>query len=162
MTGNHDEFSERSLYLASVQRVGIRVLDNESLSIEGLQVVGVHDSEAGDPAKLREILRHAQIDRQHPSILLAHRPMNLGVPEAEGISLQLSGHTHHGQMWPWNLLVSQIYGRAAAGLSRWGQMQLYTSNGTGTWGPSLRVGTKSEIVLILLESETGYEAASNH
>lgn len=56
-------------------------------------------------------------------------------------------------MWPWNLLVARLYGRAAAGLSRWGKMQVYTSNGTGTWGPPLRVGTKSEIVLIQLESE---------
>ena len=154
VTGNHDEFSERNLYLEPVRRVGIRVLDNEKAFVEGLQIVGVHDSEAGDPAQMREILRQARIDRQHPSILLSHRPVNLAVPEAAGISLQLSGHTHSGQIWPWNLLVSRIYGSAAAGFSRWGKMQVYTSNGTGTWGPPLRVGTKSEIVLIRLESET--------
>ncbi len=154
VTGNHDEFSERSLYLAPVRRVGIRVLNNEKTSVEGLQIVGVHDSEAGDPAQLREILRHARIDRQRPSILLSHRPVNLSVPQEEGISLQLSGHTHGGQIWPWNLLVARIYGRAASGLSQWGKMQVYTSNGTGTWGPPLRVGTKSEIVLIQFESET--------
>ena len=154
VTGNHDEFSARSLYLEPVRSVGIRVLNNEKTSVEGLQIVGVHDSEAGDPAQLREILRQARIDRQRPSILLSHRPVNLSVPEEEGISLQLSGHTHGGQIWPWNLLVSRIYGRAASGLSQWGKMQVYTSNGTGTWGPPLRVGTKSEIVLIQLESET--------
>ncbi len=154
VTGNHDEFSERSLYLAPVRSVGIRVLNNEKTSVEGLQIVGVHDSEAGDPAQLREILRQAQIDRARPSILLSHRPVNLSVPQEEGISLQLSGHTHGGQMWPWNLLVSRLYSRAAAGLSRWGKMQVYTSNGTGTWGPPLRVGTRSEIVLIQFESET--------
>ena len=153
VTGNHDEFSERSLYLAPIRGVGIRVLNNEKSSVEGLQIVGVHDSEAGDPAQLREILRQARIDRERPSILLSHRPVNLSVPEEEGISLQLSGHTHGGQMWPWNLLVARLHGRAAAGLSRWGKMQVYTSNGTGTWGPPLRVGTKSEIVLIQLESE---------
>jgi hypothetical protein len=102
---------------------------------------------------LREILRQVQIDRQHPSILLAHRPVNLSVAEEEGISLQLSGHTHGGQIWPWNLLVSRIYGRFGHGLSRLGKLQVYTSYGAGTWGPPLRVGTKSEIVLIRFENE---------
>jgi uncharacterized protein len=154
VTGNHDEFAERSLYLESVRRVGIRVLNNEKTSVEGLQIVGVHDSEAGNPCELREILRQAHIDRQQPSILLSHRPVNLSVPEEEGISLQLSGHTHSGQIWPWNLLVSRIYGRAAYGLSRSGRLLVYTSSGAGTWGPPLRVGTRSEIVLIRFEEES--------
>jgi predicted MPP superfamily phosphohydrolase len=151
VTGNHDEFAERSLYLDPVRRVGIRVLNNEKISIDGLQIVGVHDSEAGNPAELRSLLQQARIDRQHTSILLAHRPINLSVAEEEGISLQLSGHTHHGQVWPWNLLVSRIYGRAAYGLSWLGKMLVVTSSGAGTWGPPLRVGTKSEIVLIQFE-----------
>jgi predicted MPP superfamily phosphohydrolase len=154
VTGNHDEFAERSLYLDPVGRVGIQVLDNEKVSLDGLQIVGVHDSEAGDPAQLRAILREVRIDRQQPSILLAHRPINLPVAEEEGISLQLSGHTHRGQIWPWNLLVSRIYGRFAYGLSRLNKMQVYTSSGVGTWGPPLRVGTQSEIVLIQFEKGT--------
>jgi predicted MPP superfamily phosphohydrolase len=148
VTGNHDEFAERSLYLDAVRRVGIRVLNNEEVSLDGLQIVGVHDSEAGDPAELRSILRQARIDRRHPSILLAHRPVHLPVAQEEGISLQLSGHTHGGQIWPWNLLVSRIYGPFAYGLNQLGSLQVYTSSGTGTWGPPLRVGTRSEIVLI--------------
>jgi hypothetical protein len=116
--------------------------------------VGVHDSEAGSPSELGEILHAAQIDQEKPSILLAHRPVNLTVAEAKGISLQLSGHTHRGQIWPWNLLVSRIYGRFAYGLSRLNRMQVYTSSGVGTWGPPLRVGTQSEIVLFRFERET--------
>jgi predicted MPP superfamily phosphohydrolase len=154
VTGNHDEFAERSLYLDPVRRVGIQVLNNEKISLDGLQIVGVHDSEGGDPSKLRAILRDVRIDRLHPSILLAHRPINLSIAEEEGISLQLSGHTHGGQIWPWNLLVSRIYGPFAHGLSRLGTMLVYTSSGVGTWGPPLRVGTKSEIVLIRFEKET--------
>ncbi len=153
VTGNHDEFAERSLYLDPVRRVGIHVLNNEKISIDDLQIVGVHDSEAGNPSALRSILRQAQIDRQHSSILLAHRPINLNVAEEEGISLQLSGHTHHGQIWPWNLVVFRIYGRFAYGLSWLSKMLVYTSSGAGTWGPPLRVGTKSEIVLIQFEKE---------
>jgi len=153
VTGNHDEFAERSIYLDAVRRVGIQVLNNEKVSLDGLQIVGVHDSEAENPAELRDILRQVRIDRQHPSILLAHRPVNLPIAEEEGISLQLSGHTHRGQIWPWNLLVSRIYGRFSYGLSRLGKMLVYTSSGAGTWGPPLRVGTKSEIVLIQFDKE---------
>jgi len=116
-----------------------------------LQIVGVHDSEAEDAAVLRAILRGVRLDSQLPSVLLAHRPVNLVVAREEGISLQLSGHTHQGQLWPWNLLVARIYGPFAYGLHRLGALQIYTSSGAGTWGPPLRVGTKSEIVLLRLE-----------
>jgi predicted MPP superfamily phosphohydrolase len=153
VTGNHDEFSERSIYLKAVTGTGIRVLNNEKIDLEGLQIVGVHDSEAEDPVALREILHRLHLDRRHPSILLAHRPVNLSVAEEEGISFQLSGHTHRGQIWPWNLLVSRIYGRFAYGLNRLGKLSVYTSSGVGTWGPPLRVGTNSEIVLIRFEKE---------
>ena len=151
VTGNHDEFAERGIYLRAAERAGIRVLDNEKVVVAGLQIVGVHDSEAGQPEVLRQVLRRAELDRRLPSILLAHQPGNLAVAEAEGISLQLSGHTHSGQFWPWNLVVARIYGRFAHGLSRLGQLQVYTSSGVGTWGPPLRVGTKAEIVLIRFE-----------
>lgn len=153
VTGNHDEFAERSLYLEPVRRVGIRVLNNEKTLVDGLQIIGVHDSEAENPTELRSILREVQIDSMQSSILLAHRPINLSVAEEEGISLQLSGHTHGGQIWPWNLLASRIYGRFGHGLSKLGKLQVYTSYGVGTWGPPLRVGTKSEIVLIRFENE---------
>lgn len=152
VTGNHDEFSERSIYIAAVRKVGIQVLNNEKVSLDGLQIIGVHDSEAGNPAELSSILRQVQIDPQSPSILLAHRPINLSIAEESGVSMQLSGHTHRGQVWPWNLLVSRIYGNAAYGLSRFGKMLVYTSSGVGTWGPPLRAGTRSEIVLLSFES----------
>lgn len=153
VTGNHDEFAERSLYLDPARNVGMRVLNNEAVSVDGVQLVGVHDSEASDAGELRSILRRVGISRQSPSILLAHQPMNLAVAEEAGISLQLSGHTHGGQIWPWNLLVSRIYGRFGYGLSRLKAMQVYTSSGVGTWGPPLRLGTQSEIVLIRFEAQ---------
>jgi len=153
VTGNHDEFVERSIFLDAVKRTGVQVLNNEKTTVDGLQIVGIHDSEAENPDELRSILRQVAIDRLRPSVLVAHRPVNLSVAEEEGISLQLSGHTHGGQIWPWNLLVSRIYGRFAHGLSRLGNLQLYTSNGVGAWGPPLRVGTKSEIVLIQFEKD---------
>jgi uncharacterized protein len=152
VTGNHDEFADRRIYLNAVKRTGVRVLNNEKIILDGLQVVGVHDSEAGEPDVLRDILRHAHLDPKLPSILLAHQPSNLSVAEEEGVSLQLSGHTHGGQIWPWNFLVSRIYGPFAHGLNRLGKLQVYTSYGAGAWGPPLRVATKAEIVLIRFES----------
>jgi uncharacterized protein len=151
VAGNHDEFVDRKIFLDAVSGTGVRVLNNEKISVDGLQIVGVHDSEAEDPRELREILGRARLDTAQPSILLAHRPVNLAVAEEAGISLQLSGHTHHGQMWPWNLLVRRIYGPFAYGLHRLRTMWVYTSSGAGTWGPPMRVGTRSEIVLIRLE-----------
>jgi uncharacterized protein len=152
VTGNHDEFGERGIFLGAAERAGLRVLHNEKVEVAGLQIVGVHDSEAGQPELLRQILRRAELDPQRPSLLLAHRPVNLAVAEAGGISLQLSGHTHSGQFWPWNLVVARIYGKFAYGLSRLGRLLVYTSSGVGTWGPPLRVGTKAEIVLIRFEN----------
>jgi predicted MPP superfamily phosphohydrolase len=150
VTGNHDEFAERTIYLDAVKGAGLRVLQNEKVVVEGLQIIGVHDAEAGDADELRDILRRAHLDPGQPSILLAHRPGHLAVAEQAGISLQLSGHTHRGQIWPWTLLVSRIYGRFAYGLHRLNALQVYTSSGAGAWGPPLRVGTKSEIVLLRL------------
>jgi hypothetical protein len=153
VTGNHDEFAERSLYLDAVRAAGLRVLDNEAITLDGLDLVGVHDEESTDPSQLRAILRRVHPDRQRPAILLAHRPINLGIVEEAGISLQLSGHTHHGQIWPWNLLVRRIYGPYAYGLHRHGGMWVNTCSGTGTWGPPLRLATRSETVLIRFEQE---------
>jgi predicted MPP superfamily phosphohydrolase len=151
VTGNHDEFAGRAIYINAVKRTGVQVLDNEKITVQGLQLVGVHDSEAGDPGELRDILRRAAIDRHEASILLAHQPANLAIVEEEGIGLQLSGHTHSGQIWPWNRMVARIWGRFAYGLNRLGTLQVYTSSGAGTWGPPLRVATKAEVVLIRFE-----------
>ncbi len=151
VTGNHDEFADRTIHIGAAKRAGLRVLHNEKVTVDGLQIIGVHDSEAGEADQLRGILRAARIDPLQPSILLAHQPVNLNVAAQEGVSLQLSGHTHRGQMWPWTLLVKRIFGPFAYGLNRLGPLQVYTSSGAGTWGPPLRVGTRSEIVLLRLE-----------
>jgi uncharacterized protein len=151
VTGNHDEFVDRRTYLELVTQCGIRVLNNERIVVDGLQILGVHDGEAGEPESLRAILRRLTIDRGAPSILLAHQPANLRIVADEGVSLQLSGHTHRGQFWPFTLLISRIWGRFAYGLNWLDDLQVYTSSGVGTWGPPLRVGTRSEIVLIRFE-----------
>ncbi|HEY5892461.1 MAG TPA: metallophosphoesterase [Chthoniobacterales bacterium] len=148
VTGNHEEFTNREQYTKVVEQLGIRVLNNEKVAIENVQVVGVHDGEASEPELFRYFLKSADLDPDRPSILLAHQPANLRIAEEAGISLQLSGHTHRGQFWPWTLIASRVYGRFAYGLNRVGNLMVYTSSGVGTWGPPLRIGTQPEIVLL--------------
>jgi uncharacterized protein len=148
VTGNHDEFSDSTKIMDALRKVGVRVLDNEKILVDGLQVVGVHDGVAGDEREFREILARSRIDRDRASVLLSHQPSSLSIPNEAGISLQLSGHTHKGQFWPWSLLVGRIFGPFAYGLNRFGALQVITSSGVGTWGPPMRVATRSEIVVI--------------
>jgi len=150
VTGNHEEFTDRTELIGAVQRAGIRVLNNEKVDVHGLQIVGVHDRETGDPRKFRALLRQAELDGSRASILLAHQPSSLAITEEAGISLQLSGHTHGGQIWPWTWVAGRVHGRFNHGLNRFGNLLVYTSSGAGTWGVPMRVGTKSEIVLIRL------------
>lgn len=150
VSGNHDDMRNRAQHLAAISAVGIRVLNNESIRIEGLQLIGVHDAETDDTELFREILRRAAIAPETASILLAHKPSNLEVAEEAGVSLQLSGHTHGGQFWPWSLIAGRVHGKFVHGLNRFGRMLVYTSSGAGTWGPPFRVGTHSEIVLLRL------------
>jgi predicted MPP superfamily phosphohydrolase len=151
VTGNHEEFTSRRKYLDAVTRAGVRVLNNEKVTLDGLQIVGVHHTDSIDPQTFRSILQRAALDHDRPSILLNHVPHHLPIAEGEGISLQLSGHTHGGQFFPYTWIVSRIYGRYAYGLQRFGNLAIYTSSGAGTWGPPMRVGSKPEIVLIRFE-----------
>jgi predicted MPP superfamily phosphohydrolase len=151
VAGNHEEFSEHTKYLRAVNRVGVRVLNNEKVVVDGLQIVGIHYRDSVDDDHFREMIRHAAIDRAQASILLTHAPDRVKISEEEGFSLQLSGHTHGGQLFPFTWITSRIYGKFVYGLQRLGNLMVYTSYGAGTWGPPLRVGTKPEMVLIRFE-----------
>jgi predicted MPP superfamily phosphohydrolase len=149
--GNHEGFSDSTRYLKAVSAAGIRVLNRDKVEIDGLQLVGVRYHDATHAEHFRSVLREIGVDRNRASILLTHAPDHVAVSAAEGISLQLSGHTHGGQFFPFNLFVKRIYGAFAYGLSRLGSLQVYTTYGAGTWGPPMRVGTNAEIVLIRFE-----------
>jgi uncharacterized protein len=155
VSGNHDEFYDRDRALAAMGRAGLRVLNNEKVCVDGLQILGVHDGEMRQREIYANILRGMRISHDMPSVLLAHEPTNLDIPEKAGVSLQLSGHTHGGQFWPWTMMVSRVYGRFAYGLNRTGNMQVFTSCGVGTWGPPMRVGTRPEIVILRLDAAKG-------
>jgi hypothetical protein len=149
--GNHEGFSDSTRYLNAVSGAGIRVLNRDKVEIDGLQLIGVRYHDATHAEHFRSVLQVIGIDRSRPSILLTHAPDHAAVSAAEGISLQLSGHTHGGQFFPFNLFVKRIYGALAYGLKRLGSLQVYTTYGAGTWGPPLRVATNAEIVLIRFE-----------
>jgi len=151
VTGNHEEFSDPTKYLDGVKESGIGVLNNEKVMVDGLQIIGVHHSDSANPDRFRAILKHADLDRNRTSILLSHAPHELPIAEKAGISLQLSGHTHGGQIFPFTWFTERLFGKYTYGLERFGDLMVYTSSGAGTWGPPMRVGTQPEIVLIQFE-----------
>lgn len=151
VAGNHDGFTGHARHVEAVRSSGIRVLNNEKITVDGLQIVGVHYRDAVNAQQYRSILQQAELDRDCASILLLHAPSGLPIAEEEGISLQLSGHTHGGQIFPFTWIVSRVWGEFTHGLERLGNLLVYTSTGAGTWGPPMRVGTRPEIALIHFE-----------
>jgi predicted MPP superfamily phosphohydrolase len=148
ITGNHKEFIDNTPYLEAVRRAGIRVLYNEKVDLDGLQIIGVDYKDSIRGEQFRKILQKVEIDHQKPSLLLKHSPLQLQIAEEEGITLQLSGHTHHGQVFLFRFITSWVYHGYDYGLKRFGDLLVYTSSGAGTWGPPMRLDTKPEIVVI--------------
>ncbi|MCP9274750.1 metallophosphoesterase [Mycolicibacterium arenosum] len=158
VTGNHEYISEAQGWLAYMENIGWDTLHNRHLVVERdgaeLVVAGVDDATArgsgvdGHGADLDAALDGA--DRATPVLLLAHQPKQVGDAVAAGVDLQISGHTHGGQIWPFNFLV-RLDQPVVHGLSAHGERtQLYTSRGTGFWGPPFRVFAPSEITVLTL------------
>ena len=151
VAGNHEQFGDDSKYLQAVEAAGVRVLTNEKVDADGLQIIGVPHRDAARDGLLASVLEGIGIDRGRASILLTHAPDRPGIAEAAGVSLQLSGHTHLGQFIPWSWMARRTYRQFVYGLSRIGKMQVFTSSGAGTWGPPLRLGSNPEIVMLEFE-----------
>ena len=159
VTGNHEYFSGAEAWLNELNRLGIRVLRNERVSIGnatgGFDLAGVDDRSAvryGGLAPEAALARAlAGRDPRRELVLLAHQPRSLLDAEPFGVGLQISGHTHGGQIWPFNFVV-RLQQPFVAGLHRRGGAQIYVSRGTGYWGPPMRLGAPAEITEIRLES----------
>jgi predicted MPP superfamily phosphohydrolase len=160
VTGNHEYFSEAEGWLDYMESIGWVALHNRHVIVERggdrLVVAGVDDATAqssgvrGHRADLEAALAGA--DATLPVLLLAHQPKQVAQAVLAGVDLQLSGHTHGGQIWPFNFLV-RLEQPVVHGLSRHAdRTQLYTSRGTGFWGPPFRVFAPSEITLLTLRS----------
>jgi len=155
-TGNHEEFTSPKQYIDAIARVGIRVLANEQVVVDGLRIAGVMYHDSSSPLRMKAALdkmRSASSESgvAQPDILLNHAPTRLPIVEHAGFSLQLSGHTHGGQIFPFTWITRRVYGRFTRGLHRFGSLEVYTSTGAGTWGPPMRVGMQPEIVLLEFE-----------
>lgn len=148
VAGNHEQFGDDSKYLRAVEAAGVRVLSNEKVEADGLQIIGVPYRHATQDGHFASVLEGIGVDRERASILLTHAPDHPQVAEAAGVSLQLSGHTHVGQFIPWSWMARRVYRQFVYGLSRIGKMQVFTSSGAGTWGPPLRLGSNPEIVVL--------------
>jgi predicted MPP superfamily phosphohydrolase len=158
VTGNHEYFSEAQGWLDYMETIGWDSLHNRHIVVERggdeLVVAGVDDATAhasgvdGHGANLDAAL--ADSDPALPVLLLAHQPKQVPRAAKAGVDLQISGHTHGGQIWPFNFLV-RLDQPVVHGLSTHGERtQLYTSRGTGFWGPPFRVFAPSEITVLTL------------
>jgi predicted MPP superfamily phosphohydrolase len=160
VTGNHEYSGQAQGWLDRMAELGWEPLHNRHVVVErdgdALVLAGVDDvtaessGQVGHRANLLGALEG--VDPERPVLLVAHQPKYVPQAAAAGIDLQISGHTHGGQIWPFNFLV-RIDQPVVHGLSRHGQRtQLYTSRGTGFWGPPFRVFAPSEITLLTLRS----------
>jgi hypothetical protein len=160
VTGNHEYFGEPQGWLDHMQELGWEPLHNRHVVVERdgarLTVAGVDDRTAKGSGRAGHGADHAAAlsgaDRNVPVLLLAHQPKQIDGAVEHGVDLQVSGHTHGGQIWPFHYLVRTDQ-PVVAGLSRHGtRTQLYTSRGTGFWGPPFRIFAPSEISVLTLRA----------
>jgi uncharacterized protein len=157
VTGNHEYYSGERAWSAEIGRLGMRVLKNEhvvlkhngaSLVLAGVTDLSAHHFDAAEHSDPAAALRGAPADAG-AKILLAHQPNSATAAASAGFDVQLSGHTHGGQFWPWNLFV-RFFQPFTGGLYRLKNLWVYVSRGTGYWGPPNRFGVPSEITRIRL------------
>ncbi|MFI5201674.1 MAG: metallophosphoesterase [Candidatus Kapaibacterium sp.] len=152
ITGNHEYIGNAETSCAYLEAHGIKMLRDKAVEVAGIYLVGREDRAAKQFANLErkslaELL--APLDKMKPIILLDHTPFHLEEAEQHGVDLQLSGHTHHAQIWPWNYITQRVY-EVSWGYKRKGKTQVYVSCGAGTWGPPIRIGNTPEIMDISL------------
>ncbi|MER6237682.1 metallophosphoesterase [Streptomyces clavifer] len=152
VTGNHEYFSGAEQWVEEIRRLGLLPLENARTELPFFDLAGVNDV-AGEREGQGPDFARALGDRDttRACVLLAHQPVQVHDAVEHGVDLQLSGHTHGGQLWPGYLLAAAA-NPTVAGLERYGDTQLYVSRGAGTWGPPTRVGAPSDITVIQLAS----------
>jgi predicted MPP superfamily phosphohydrolase len=148
VTGNHERYAGVANVMALLKTTKVKTLRSESVDLDGLQIIGIDDEN-----DVADELRHIEIDPGKFSILLHHRSEGLEAASRAGIDLMLSGHTHRGQIFPFNYYIRRKF-RYVKGLYKHENSYLYVSTGTGTWGPRMRLGSKSEIVLVKLRAQS--------
>jgi uncharacterized protein len=151
--GNHEHIGGSASAYKYLSDHGITMLRDSVIKVNGsFYLVGREDRDkprfSGETRASLESLVE-QVDLDYPVILMDHQPFYLEKAAELGVDLQLSGHTHHGQLWPFNLITNAMY-TLSRGYDRIGNMHAYVSNGIGTWGPPVRIGNRPEIVLLTI------------
>jgi predicted MPP superfamily phosphohydrolase len=156
ITGNHEYINDVEPSVKFMEQYGMKVirdsyeLIDSSFYLVGREDVAMRQFTGKERKSLEQII--SSINSDYPKILLDHTPIRLEQAEKNGIDLQLSGHTHHGQIWPGNIITNMIYVISWGYLEK-GNTKYYVSSGAGTWGPPVRTGSKSEIVNIKIKFE---------
>jgi len=146
--GNHEYYEGVANVRKLLSENNVGVLQNEFETIKGINIVGMDYSESRE--YVSEHLPKINFSRELPSILLNHVPLGYEAAQKQGIRLQLSGHTHNGQVFPFSLLVKLFFPKNS-GLYDLNGFYLYVSPGTGTWGPPMRLGSRNEITVFNLK-----------
>ncbi|MFD9117249.1 metallophosphoesterase [Streptomyces bottropensis] len=153
VTGNHEYISGAEQWVEEVRRLGLTPLENARRELPYLDLAGVNDIAGEDEGQGPDFAKAlGDRDTSRAVVLMAHQPVQIHDAVDHGVDLQLSGHTHGGQMWPMTY-VAQAANPTLAGLERYGDTQLYVSRGAGAWGPPVRVGAPSDITLVQLASK---------
>lgn len=151
VTGNHETFLGSNRAFETLRKTQVRALDDAMVVVEGLQIVGLSYPAGAFARRMKSAIEAIPgFDPAKPSILLYHSPSQLQEVKAAGIRLQLSGHTHRGQLFPLNVITRLIYGKYHIGLHLEDGFAVYTSHGTGVWGPLMRTSGRSEITVLRL------------
>ncbi len=152
ITGNHEYIGDAETSINYLSKHNVTWLRDTAIEVAGVMLVGREDLSMRKPdgskrLPLAEIMN--RVDRAKPIIMMDHQPFHLEEAEQAGVDLQLSGHTHHAQMWPFNYITQKIY-EVSWGYKMRGKTHYYVSCGVGTWGPPVRIGSYSEIVEITM------------
>ncbi|MGY5124806.1 metallophosphoesterase [Streptomyces nigrescens] len=152
VTGNHEYYSGADQWVDHVRELGIHPLENARTELPGFDLAGINDV-AGQTENAGPDYDQALSDRDpaRAVVLMAHQPVTIHDTVRHGVDLQLSGHTHGGQMWPFTY-IADATNPTIAGLERYGDTQLYVSRGAGTWGPPVRLGAPPDVTVVELAS----------
>jgi predicted MPP superfamily phosphohydrolase len=154
VTGNHETYLGVEHTHSVLKNTPVKILDNEVADISGMQVLGISYPQRGENSDIKNKIGEIKnFNSEKLSILLYHNPSEAKSAEEAGVDLQLAGHTHKGQLFPFQLITRLIYGKYHFGLSIDGDFSIYTSSGAGTWGPAMRTSGRSEIVVINFKHE---------
>jgi len=152
--GNHEKFMGMDRVQNLIETTGVLVLRNEVAQFRNLQIIGVDNPERENRKDNKQV-HSITFDSKKPNVLLYHIPVGIEDARRAGVAVQLSGHSHNGQLYPFNVLVKLFY-PYTRGLYNLDDLFLYVSPGTGTWGPPMRLGSSNEITLITFEPEQSY------